>query len=266
VTSRLWSAGAAAVLLVVGLSLHWGLGYAGVFPGAGTICLAVAASEAATAVVPLPYLWRAMVGASVCMAAVLIGLLGGGPLALLAAPGLSGPWTEVFRVVAAIVLPAAIFFRSHYRAYGRGRILLAVAFALSLPFLVRQGAAFMQATEPVAQIGPAVAIAVVLLTVFVFLGAPTTALTAFCAALLGVSIALDMGLRQAHMPPPAGGGPLSHLLAAAAFAACTSPIAMGLFQLLATIYARDARLVDVRQPPPEDEPPPSQPGDSVAPP
>jgi hypothetical protein len=260
VAVRLWSTGAAAALLVVGLSLRWDLGVAS--RGAGTFCLAVAAAEAATAVVPLPYLWRAMVGASVCLAAVLIGLVGGGPLALLAAPGISGPWTEIFRLIAAILLPAAILFRSHYRAYHRGRVLLAVAFALSLPFLFQQAALFVQADNLVAQIGSGATIAVILLTVVAFLGAPTTAITAFCAVLLGISVALDIGLRQTYVPPPLGSGPLSHALTAAAFVACTSPIAMGLFQLLAAIYARDARLVDVRQPPQEDEAPPSQPSDS----
>jgi hypothetical protein len=261
--SRLWNAAAALILVGVGICLRLDLG---VSAGAGTVCLAVAAAEAATAVVPLPYLWRAMVGASVCLAAVLAGLLGAGPLGLLSAPGLSGPWTEVFRVVAAVVLPAAILFRSHYRAYRRGRVLLAIAFALALPFLVRQGVLVVQAESLVAQIGPGAAIAIVLVIVFAFLGTPTTAATVYCTALLGVGIALDVCLRQAYEPPPAASGPLSHVLTAAALVACTSPIAVGLFQLLAAIYAPEARLVDVRQHRPEDEAPASGPPNSIAPP
>jgi hypothetical protein len=259
--SRFWGAGAAVVLVAVGLCLRWDLGVSS--PVAETVCFAVAAAQAATAVVPLSYLWRAMVGASVCLAAVVLGLLGGGPLALLTAPGLSGPWAEIFRLVAAVVLPAAILFRSHYRAYGRGRVLLAVAFALAIPFLINEGALFVQAESPVAQIGPGTAIAIVLLTVFAFVGAPATSVTAVCAVVLGISIALDIGMRQAYLPPPTGSGPLSHALTAAAFVACTSPIAMGLFQLLSAIYAHEARLVDVRQPPVEDAAPPSLPPDSI---
>jgi len=261
--SRFWGAGAATVLAGVGICLYLGLGGAPLPPRAGTVCLAVAAAEAATAIVPLPYLWRAMVGAAVCLAALVAGLLGTGPLGLLSVPGISGPLGEVFRTLAALVLPAAILFRSHYRAYGRGRVLLAIAFALALPFLVGQAQKVVEASTPALQIGPAIAITVVLVTIVAFLGAPTTSTTVFCAVLLGVSIALDIALRRADVPE--GGGPWAHMLTAAAFVACTSPVAMGLFQLLAAIYAPDARLVDVRQPPPETEPRSSAPPDSIRP-
>jgi hypothetical protein len=261
--SRFWSGSAALALVAVGIALRFDLGTSGGSLGPGTICLAIAAAEAATALVPLPYLWRAMAGAAVCLAAVIVGLLGAGPLALLAAPGVSGPWTELSRLVAAVVLPAAILFRSHYRAYVRGRLLLALAATLAVPFLAHEAMHFIDASSPVEQIGPGLAIAIVLLTVVAFLGAPTTSTTIFCAVLLGFTVALDVFLRQAYLPQPPGSGPAGHVLTAVAFVACTSPIAMGLFQLLATIYGPDARQVDVRQPAPEGRPPGSLPPDSV---
>jgi hypothetical protein len=261
--SRFWSGSAALALVAVGIALRFDLGTGGGALGPGTICLAVAAAEAATALVPLPYLWRAMAGAAVCLAAVCLGLVGIGPLALLAPAGVSTPWTELSRVVAAVVLPAAILFRSHYRAYERGRLLLALAVALAIPFLAHEAIHFVDASRPLEQIGPGLAIAIVLLMVVAFMGAPTTATTIFCAVALGFSIGLDVFFRQAYLPPPPGSGPAAHALTAVAFVACTSPIAMGMFQLLATIYGPDARQVDVRQPTPEARPPGSLPPDSV---
>src|ERR1043166_9708664 len=63
--SRLWDGGLAVLYLAVGV--------------------------AATAVVPFPYLWRAIVGAGIGAFVVALGLFGGGPLALLTGPG-STPW------------------------------------------------------------------------------------------------------------------------------------------------------------------------------
>jgi hypothetical protein len=266
VASRIWSGGAALVLATVGLCLRWDLGVSGVRPNEETLCLAVAAALAATAVVPLSYVWRAIVGSAVCLTALVAGLFGGGPLALMAVPGFSGTWAEVFRCVAAVVLPAAIFFRCHYRAYGRGRLFLGAAFLLALPFLIDEAALLLTAARPVAQIGPGATIAIVIVTAFAFLGTPNPSAATMCAVLLGISASLDIAMRQVYLPPPAGSGPYSQLLTAAAFVACTAPVAMGLFQLLATKYAPDARLVDVRQPPPEDQPPTSRPPDSIAPP
>src|SRR4051812_10241519 len=117
--SRIWDAGVAAAFLGVGLCLRWRLGVTGVSPEAAAVCLAAAAATGVTAIVPFPYLWRAVVGALVGLTVVGLGLAGGGPLALLA----SGNWAG-FRIIASIALPAALLFRAHYRAYERGRILL----------------------------------------------------------------------------------------------------------------------------------------------
>jgi hypothetical protein len=135
--SRLWDGGLAVLYLAVGICLRFDLGVSGVSPDAGAACLAAAAGVAATAVVPFPYLWRAIVGAGIGALVVALGLFRGGPLALLAGPG-STPWVETFRVLTCVVVPAALLFRSHYRAYARGRVLLATAFVLAVPFLVHE--------------------------------------------------------------------------------------------------------------------------------
>jgi len=77
--SRLWDAGLALLYLGVGVCLRFDLGVSGVSPDAGAACLAAAAAVAATALVPFPYLWRAIVGGVIGAAVVVLGLAGGGP-------------------------------------------------------------------------------------------------------------------------------------------------------------------------------------------
>ena len=131
--SRLWDGGAALLYLGVGICIRLDLGVSQLAPQASAICLAAAAASGATALVPFPYLWRAVVGAMVGAAVVTLGLFGAGPLALLTAPD-SSAWVEALRVLTCTALPAALLFRSYYRAYRRGRALLGVAFLLALPF------------------------------------------------------------------------------------------------------------------------------------
>ena len=196
-----------------------------------------------TAIVPFPYLWRAVVGAAVGLAVAVIGLAGGGPLALLA-HGSWGGW----RLIAATVLPAALLFRAHYRAYARGRSLLAGAFLLSVPFLAQETVFALDSTSRLGQLGAALTILAMLSSLVALLGAPTTAATAWCAELLTVMSALDLGLRQLSAPHVAGMGPYAHALTALAFVASASPVALGLFQVLAAVHTADARRVDVHRP------------------
>lgn len=244
--SRLWDAGAAALYLGVGICLRFNLGVSGLAPQASAICLAAAAACGATALVPFPYLWRAIVGGVVGAVVVTLGLFGSGPLALLTAPD-SNAWIETWRVVTCVVVPAALLFRSYYRAYRRGRALLGVAFALAVPFLIHEGIA-MSHGPPIARIGAALGLIGALSGLFAFMASPTTATTAWCAQALTALLALDLGLRQLYAPALSGAGPIAYALTAVAFFTSVVPMALGLFQTLAAIYAPDARLVDVHRP------------------
>jgi len=248
---RLWEAGAALLYLGVGICLRLNLGISELAPQASAICLAAAAACGATALVPFPYLWRAIVGAIVGGAVVTFGLFGSGPLALLTVPD-SSRWVEAMRVVTCIALPAALLFRSYYRAYQRGRALLGVAFALALPFLVREGWVMTEG-EGIARVGAALALAGALSGLFAFMASPTTATTAWCAQALTALVALDLGLRQLYAPPLSGAGPIAYPLTAVAFFTSVVPIALGLFQTLAAVYAAEARLVDIHRPSQPDE-------------
>jgi hypothetical protein len=251
--SRLWDGGLALLYLAVGLSLRFDLGVSGVSPNAGASCLAAAAAVAATALVPFPYLWRAIVGGVIGAIVVGLGLLGGGPLALLASSG-SAPWVEAFRVLTCVTVPAALLFRSHYRAYPRGRLILGAAFVVALPFLIHEAALTARGPD-IARVAAVLALVGPLSGLFAFMAAPMTSMTALCAQALTALLALEIGLRQVYAPPAPGAGPLAYVLTAIAFFASVVPIALGLFQTLAAIYAREARLVDVHRPSGADAPP-----------
>lgn len=253
--SRWWDGGVALLFLAVGVCLRFGLGVADISPQAGAICLAAAAATGATGLVPFPYLWRAVVGGLAGATVVALGLFGAGPLALVAAP-VSNPFTEMFRVVTCVAIPAALLFRSHYRAYERGRLLLAVAFVLSLPFLASSLDVVVEGPT-MAKVGAGLAITGALLGLIAFMSAPTTLVSAWCAQVLTALIAADIGLRQLYAPHPAGAGDLIYVLTGVAFFASVVPIALGLFQTWAAVYAREARLIDVHRPSAPDPAPPS---------
>jgi hypothetical protein len=253
--SRLWDGGVALLFLAVGVCLRFGFGVANISPQAGAICLAAAAATGATGLVPFPYLWRAVVGGLAGATVVALGLFGAGPLALVTQTG-SNALTEIFRVVTCVAIPAALLFRSHYRAYERGRMLLAIAFVLALPFLASSVLVAINGPT-MAKVGAGLAITGALLGLVAFMSAPTTLVSAWCALVLTALIAADIGLRQLYAPMPAAAGRLVFVLTGVAFFASVVPIALGLFQTWAAVYAREARLVDVHRPSAPEPAPPS---------
>lgn len=242
--SKFWDAGVALVYLAVGVCLRFDVGVNGVDPRASAVCLAAAAATAVTAIAPFPYLWRAVVGGGVGALVVVLGLAGAGPLRWLAQG--SSAWLEAMRVVTCVVLPAALLFRSHYRAYNRGRVLLAVAFAMATPFLIAEALVITAHGQSIARLGAALAVTGALSGLLAFTSAPTTRVSAWCAEALTALLALELGLRALYLPSPAG--PLAYPLTAVAFFAAVVPMALGVFQTLACRYACEARLVDVHRP------------------
>jgi hypothetical protein len=244
--SRWWEAGVALLFLAAGVCLRFRLGVSDAAPQASAICLAAAAASGATALVPFPYMWRAIVGGMVGAAVVVLGLASTGPLVLLTHP-YSTVWVEALRVLTGVAVPAALLFRSHYRAYSRGQVLLGIAYALALPFLVHEAIATTEGPG-IARIAAALALTGTLSGLFAFMSAPTTQTTAWCAQALTALLALEVGLRQLYAPALAGAGPAAYVLTAVVFFVSVVPMALGLFQTLAAVYAPEARLVDVHRP------------------
>jgi hypothetical protein len=239
--TRVCHAVTAAILLGVAFTVRARTGLGGGGTNAGAICAAGAAAAAATALAPIGYRWRAAVGAAIGGAIMLLGLAGLGPLgAFDHAPGVLD-WGG-FRVIAAIALPAALLFRTYYRAYERGRTILAFAYAISVPFLVTSAFGIVAGPEITGQIASAVAVLVLLSGLFALRGTPPTSITAYVAGLFIVAATFDLLF---DAPGRIG---LSRLLAGLVMVACVAPTSLGLFQLLASAYAPDARKVDVHRP------------------
>jgi hypothetical protein len=153
-----------------------------------------------------------------------------------------------------VTVPAALLFRSHYRAYARGRLLLALAFVLAVPFLASEVIVAIDGL-PMAKLGAGLAISGTLLGLIAFMSAPTTLVSAWCAQVLTALIAADIALREFYAPRAPDSGNFAYVLTGVAFFACVVPIALGLFQTWAAAYAREARLVDVHRPTAEPTPP-----------
>ena len=154
--SRFWDGMVAMLYLAVGVALRFDLGVSGVSPQAGAVCLAAAAASAATAVVPFLICGGRWSGAWSGRGRGVGRLYGRRPLGRLE-PDESTIWFELFRVLACVALPAALLFRSYYRAYARGRVLLGIAIAVTLPFLIQS--AYLTTQGPtLARLGSALAV------------------------------------------------------------------------------------------------------------
>ncbi|HEY3595425.1 MAG TPA: hypothetical protein VGL13_16170 [Polyangiaceae bacterium] len=253
--SRFWDLGFAGLYLAIAAALHFGFGPAAAEPNAGAVCLAAAAASCVTAIAPFPYLWRATVGGFIGAALVLLGLGSVGPLALLANPG-STFGVETSRTIAFVILPAILLFRSHYRAFAKRRVLLAIALLASLPFLVNEvlvlfGGPFMM------RLGATIALTAVLSALGAVASTPTNTVSAWAAQALVAAAALEIGLRDAYLPSPPHAGPFAYTVTGASFFAALVPMALGLFQVLASIYAPRARIAAGRRMHSHDDMPPS---------
>jgi hypothetical protein len=237
--SRVYDVAFAGLYLSIGLALRFGVGLSNVEPRAGALCFAAAAAACVTALVPFPYVWRAIVGGCIGASLVALGLLGVGPLALLR--GGSSLWAEMARAIAFAAVPAALLFRAHYRAYGHGRVLLALSLLTALPFAINAVFAIM-AGPVLASLGAGLALTAVVCALGALAATPSINVSAWSAQSLVALAALDIGLRDAYLAPPPQAGPLAFALTGVGFLAALMPVALGLFQVLAWIYAPKARL------------------------
>lgn len=217
-------------------------------PGAvaGALLLAILAAR-------IPYRTRAYAMTGAGSVLLLEGLLGHGP-AFGLTHGTSLEW-EIPRVVAAIVLPAALFFRASYRAYPSARAMLALALVLALPFVVRSGYVIALPSGVWAHVAAGTTIAAVLFGLVGFMGSGTTAMGSAWGALILVTMASDIAL--ARILGGATGGWALHAITSLAFLCGAAVAAVGVFQTAALHLAADARRIDVtrHQEPPDDDDP-----------
>lgn len=242
---RFWIVGLGLAVMIVAGGIHLGL-LPGGFSGA-RITYALGGALLGAAVLPFPYSVRGVLIAVVGLAALVLGLVGLGPIAPLVPTRSDLPW-EVARATGASCLAGALLFRSRYRAYRGARIALAVSLLVVVPALVKAGMV-LATGELAARIGAALVLMSALTSLLGFMGSGTTAASTAWAVVVLVAFSGDVMLRALWLQGPPGW--IAHVQAGALFLVATTLVALGGFQLLAWSMAADARRVDVlrKQPP-----------------
>jgi hypothetical protein len=240
---RIWFGVVGAVLLAVGAGLHLHVLHG--VPQAAPIAFSLGGGVVATALLPFPYTVRGVLGLLIGMGLVGLGIMRLGLLAGLVLPGHSPAW-ELARMMGATALPAALLFRARYRAYLGARIGLIVALVVALPASVHAG--MVVATGPLfARVAAGLVLLAVLTSLMGFMGEQTTGASTAWAVFVLAMFGVDVTARALWL----GAGWQTHVMAGVVFLAACTLTSLGLFQLLASAFAKDARQVDVlknRQP------------------
>lgn len=195
----------------------------------------------------LPYAPRAHGLMGIGCALLLGALFGKGPAGALiqGSAGALLPW-EIARVLAATLLPAALIFRTHYRAFPMARWLLVWGLVLALPFTMRSVYIVAFALNWSERIAAGTTLGSMLLALLGFMGSQTTAGGSIWAMILLSSLALDVAARL-FLP---GEHPRMalHLATALSFLLSAGLCTFGLFQTLAQVLAPAARRdIEARQ-------------------
>ena len=221
--------------------------------------VAYAAAALAVVAVLAPYRARGVLVVLTGLAVIVLGALGHGPLAVLYAGQVTSVGAEVARALAATVLPAVLLFRAQYRAYRGARIALVVGLLLAIPAVVH--AAMVVASGPIAaRVTSFVAVLSVLTSCIGFMGSGTTAASTAWAVTVLAAFGVDIVARALWIAET-GSSRIAQIHAGLVFIVVASLILIGVFKLLASLLAGDARRVDVLGK--DDEgPPPSEAGEA----
>jgi hypothetical protein len=209
-------------------------------------CAVVGVVAAFAAFAPVSYASRAILAAIAGAIPLVLGAARLGPLARLGDDGLVRGGSAVLLVAA---LPAALLFRSRYRAMGEARAILGAALILSFPAVVFLGLGAFDAPTPLAgRVIDVVGIASVALSALGFMGPETSAGCAQWAALVVGAYCARPALRAATAAWSGTGRDTLALTTGALGALVASTLlAFALFQILAAALAGRARRVDVHR-------------------
>jgi len=250
---RLWLLLVAAALTALGLAMRFGVGVPDARIQGATIAFSAAGALAAVAALPFPYSLRAAVAVLVGLVLMVLGLQSGGPLGGLTVDG-SLP-RGVARLITLATLPAALMFRARYTAFKRARVVLAAAIALSVPFLALEVMLLTDDAAPfVARAGALLSILIVACSLFGFMGQGTTGWGALWAALVLGGVPVEVGLRHFTLADDAT-GQLTYPATAVGLICAAAIASLGLFQLLATFWAPEARRLSLVGARPSSDPP-----------
>jgi len=193
---------------------------------------------------PVPYTVRASLATLAGLLPLVLGAVQQGPLAPL---GSESDIEAGAGLVLLTLLPAALFFRAQYRAFGAARAFLVVAQVLAVPAVFFLGRGAVSEGTPFAlRLADVLAVMAVLTSFAGFLGPETTgACTIWGAALLVLLPARHMvasGLGEASASQL--GATTAEALG---MALASTVVSVGLYQLLAAALARRARMVDIHR-------------------
>ncbi len=237
---RVWFLGIAIALGLLGAAMRWGVGVPAVHADAATIAFSAAGAVAALAALPFPYALRGAVAVLLGAVLMVLGARGAGPLAGMA---VDGSLLRVgARLVALTVLPAALMFRSRYRAFPRARHVLAAAMGLAAPFIALEVMLAFEAGAPTAvRVAASLSIAAVLSGLFGFMGEATTGASGFWAALVLAALPAEIAVRQLTPLADADSGYLTYPATAIGILCASLLTSVGVYQLLAAFWAPEAR-------------------------
>jgi hypothetical protein len=199
---------------------------------------------------------RAWIMVAVGLVASVLGFEATGPAASL---GDVEPVLGLARLLAASALPAALLFRSRYRAFRGARWILLVGYVAALPFAIEAAMRLASDGAVAPRVGAGFALAALIAASAGFMGSETTGAASYTAFGIIGALSLDRGIELATQAPlgdllarwePLGGA----TLAIAAFAGTASIISLGLFQILASRYAATARRINLYEAPRESVP------------
>ncbi|KYF69244.1 hypothetical protein [Sorangium cellulosum] len=246
--ARTWCAAVGVgFLLLGGLSLA-GLRPEGVVAGPPAFVLGIVALF--TALTSVSYRQRAVAMVVLGAIATVIGLQ---------SSGTAFGWGAA-RAGAAIALPAALVFRSRYRAYSGARWLLVAAFLVALPSFGQAVAQLALVDPHLGQLGAVMVILAVLSSLTGFMGSETTGAGTFLAVAVVLAFTADLVVdRLAQLGAFSPGELVGVLSAGVAFAGTSALTSLGLFQILAWRLAADARRIDLHSRPSDKDGPDQRP-------
>jgi len=228
----------------------------------GTWATAIVAAIAA--VIPAPYVARASLAAVAGLVPLVLGALGRGPLAAI---GFEGPARSLTGVALVTLLPGALLFRARYRAFGAARWILGFALLLAAPALFFLGHGALESrVDLVTCVCDAAVVVASLAALGGFMGEETTggcngvavliivihALRVPVVALSGLAAAVVTGAsddvaRELARASTAPYGVFDAPIAGVGEFIGATLVAHALYQLLAAVFAREARKVDVHR-------------------
>ena len=242
--ARKWCVGVGAGFMIFGALPLAHLRPGGVEAAVPSLTAGVIALVAGLATVT--YKQRAFAMVVLGVLSGVVGLHGSGALLTSSVGGMG--W-GLARMIAAVALAAALYFRARYRAYAGARVFLAAAFALSVPFVVHT-CLELSGAFGVGQVGSLVALAAIAVSLAGFMGAETTGAMYGPAPVVLTAFAIELSLRALWSPGATRSIPSVVEVATAgiAFGGASALASIGVFQILAWRFAADARRIDLHSP------------------